>query len=214
MAGPETMRVWLEIVRAGMLTLLLAPAAITAMAAAPTPQAPAAPAAAPTPQAAAAPPAALPLRLPSFDALAAQAAQTVQIQLDPSMLGLAASFLDSGDPQDAAVKDIVRGLKGVYVRSYTFKKDFAYPAAEVETLRKQLPTPPWQRIVGVHDSEQHSNVDIYICADQGHANGLVIIASEPRQFTIVNIVGAIDLRKLHSLEGKFGIPPLRLDPQK
>lgn len=203
MTGPETMRVWLEIVGSGMLALLLAQATMAA-----------APPADPTPQAPAAPPVAQPLRLPNFDALAAQASQTVQIQLDPSMLGLAASFLDESKPEDAAVKDIVRGLKGVYVRTYTFKKDFAYPVAEVEALRKQLPTPPWQRIVGAHDSEQHSDVDIYICADQGHANGLVIIASEPRQFTIVNIVGAIDLRKLHSLEGKFGIPPLQLDAKK
>jgi hypothetical protein len=40
------------------------------------------------------------------------------------------------------------------------------------------------------------------------ANGLAIIASEPREFTIVNIVGSIDLAKLHRLEGKFGIPRL------
>ena len=44
--------------------------------------------------------------------------------------------------------------------------------------------------------------------------GLALIASEPRQFTIVNIVGAIDLDKLHKLEGQFGVPKLDLDPAK
>ncbi len=38
--------------------------------------------------------------------------------------------------------------------------------------------------------------------------GLAIIATEPRQFTVVNIVGSIDLDKLHKLEGRFGIPKL------
>jgi hypothetical protein len=38
------------------------------------------------------------------------------------------------------------------------------------------------------------------------AIGLALIASEPRQFTLVNIVGAIDLDKLHRLEGQFGVP--------
>jgi len=50
--------------------------------------------------------------------------------------------------------------------------------------------------------------------DQGNANGLVIIASEPREFTVVNIVGSIDLQKLHKLEGKFGIPKLQLEEKK
>jgi hypothetical protein len=41
--------------------------------------------------------------------------------------------------------------------------------------------------------------------------GLALIASEPREITIVNIVGAIDLDKLHKLEGQFGVPKLDLD---
>ena len=54
-------------------------------------------------------------------------------------------------------------------------------------------------------------MDIYVSIEQGRANGLAIISSEPRQFTIVNIVGSIDLQKLHRLEGKFGIPKLQLE---
>jgi len=46
------------------------------------------------------------------------------------------------------------------------------------------------------------------------ATGLALIASEPRQFTIVNIVGAIDLDKLHKLEGQFGVPKLDIDAPK
>ncbi len=36
--------------------------------------------------------------------------------------------------------------------------------------------------------------------------GLVIISAEPRELTLVNIVGPVDLDKLASLEGQFGIP--------
>jgi hypothetical protein len=42
----------------------------------------------------------------------------------------------------------------------------------------------------------------------------VIIASEPREFTVVNIVGSIDLQKLRRLEGRFGIPKLQLEQKK
>ena len=44
-----------------------------------------------------------------------------------------------------------------------------------------------------------------------YALGLAIIASEPREFVIVNIVGSIDLEKLHELEGKFGVPELQIE---
>ena len=61
---------------------------------------------------------------------------------------------------------------------------------------------------------KHADVDIYIMHDHNQAIGLALIASEPRQFTIVNIVGAIDLDKLHKLEGQFGVPKLDIDPPK
>jgi hypothetical protein len=50
--------------------------------------------------------------------------------------------------------------------------------------------------------------------DNNQAVGLALIASEPRQFTIVNIIGAIDLDKLHKLEGQFGVPKLDLEASK
>jgi hypothetical protein len=147
------------------------------------------------------------LQLPNFDSLNGKAIQSVNITLDPSLLSLAAGFLDSSKPEDAATKEVVSGLRGIYVRSYTFDKDFAYPTADVDKVRQQLSAPGWQRLVQVHSKEQ-ANVDIYMSVDRGRANGLAIISSKPREFTIVNIVGSIDLQKLHRLEGKFGVPQL------
>jgi hypothetical protein len=156
----------------------------------------------------AAPPAML--QLPDFDALAARATESVTISLDPALLGLAAGFLDSSNPDDAATKELISGLKGIYVRSYTFGEDFAYPAAQVDLVRKQLAAPGWQRLVQVNSSKEHTHVEIYVSLDRGVAGGLAIIASEPREFTIVNIVGSIDLAKLRRLGGKLGIPKLPL----
>jgi hypothetical protein len=151
------------------------------------------------------------LTIPNFDSLAAKASNSVSITLDSALLGIAAGFLDSSKPEDAAAKELIAGLKGVYVRSFTFDKDFTYPSAEVDVIRKQLTAPAWHRLVGVRSHKEQANVDIYMSIDRGNANGLVIIASEPREFTVVNIVGSIDLQKLHRLEGKFGIPKLHLD---
>ena len=144
------------------------------------------------------------LTLPSFDALASKASHTVAVTLDSKLLGFAAAFLDPSNPQDAAARELIEGLKGIYVRSYEFDREFAYPSAELDSLRKQLAG--WQKVVSVRGRKDQDNVDVDLSIDGGKANGLVIIAIEPREFTIVDISGSIDLQKLRRLQGKFGIP--------
>jgi hypothetical protein len=154
------------------------------------------------------------LVIPEFAGLAQKASESVNITLDPAMLGMAARFLDGNDPQDAATKEVIKGLQGIYVRSYTFDKDSAYQQTDIDAVRAQLSAPGWSRLVETHSRKTRANVDIYIMIDNNRAVGLALIASEPRQFTIVNIVGAIDLDKLHKLEGQFGVPKLDIDPSK
>jgi hypothetical protein len=68
--------------------------------------------------------------------------------------------------------------------------------------------------VETRSRKTQANVDIYIMVENNRAIGLALIASEPRQITIVNIIGAIDLDKLHKLEGQFGVPKLDVDMPK
>jgi hypothetical protein len=127
---------------------------------------------------------------------------------------MAGRFLDASDPEDAAAKEVLKGLQGIYVRSYTFDEDAAYRQSDIDAVRNQLSAPGWNRLVQTRSRKTHANVDIYILVVNNQAIGLALIASEPRQFTIVNIVGAIDLQKLHKLEGQFGVPRLDIDPPK
>jgi hypothetical protein len=154
------------------------------------------------------------LVLPEFAGLAHKATESVSITLDPAMLAMAGRFLDSNNPQDAAASEVIKGLQGVYVRSFTFDQDSAYQQADIDEVRSQLSAPGWNRVVQTRSRKTGANVDIYIMVANNQAIGLALIASEPRQFTIVNIVGAIDLDKLHKIEGQFGIPKLDMDPPK
>ena len=154
------------------------------------------------------------LLLPNFDGLAEKASESVTITLDSSLLGMAARFLDPNNPEDAAAKEVLSGLQGIYVKSYTFDDEFAYPKADVERVRKQLSAPGWSRLVEVRSRKEQANVDIYISVSGNKALGLAIIATQPREFTIVNIVGSVDLDKLHKLEGKFGVPKLEIEQAK
>jgi len=73
-------------------------------------------------------------------------------------------------------------------------------------------------LVSTHDRKQHSNVDIFVNRKSAHSEGgMAIITSTPREFTIVNIVGSIDLAKLEQLQGRFGVPRIdvpRIDVPK
>lgn len=154
------------------------------------------------------------LLLPDFSALSKKASESVTITLDPNLLAMAARFLDSKDPEEAQTIEVIKGLQGIYIRSFTFDSDGAYRASDIEAIRTQLSAPGWNRLVETRSRKTHANVDIYIMVDKSQAVGLAVIASEPRQFTIVNIVGAIDLDKLHKLEGQLGVPKLDIDTSK
>jgi hypothetical protein len=154
------------------------------------------------------------LRIPEFASLADKASESVNVTLDSQLLGMGCRFLNADDPEQADVKKLCNGLSGIYVRSYTFDKDFAYPKADVEGVRRQLSGPGWSRIVEARSNKENTDVDVFVLIDNGKARGLGIIASEPRQFTVVNIVGSIDLEQLHSLEGKFSIPNLEIETTK
>lgn len=153
----------------------------------------------------------------NYDKLAARASNSVDVALDGATLRLATKFLSSEDGDEAQVKKLVAGLKGIYVKSFEFKNAGEYSAADVDAFRAQVRSPEWDRIVGVHSSEEGENVEVYIRSEQGEGkkiSGLAIIAAEPKELTLVNIVGPIDLDSLSELGGHFGIPDVQMDKKK
>jgi hypothetical protein len=148
-----------------------------------------------------------------FDKLAAAAAETVDVSLDTGLLALAAKFMDAGDKEEAAVKGMLSGLKGVYVRSFEFNADGGFGATDVEQVRRQLAGPGWSRMAGVRSKKEGADVDVYLWLDGDRIGGLGILAIEPRRFTVVNIVGSIDLDHLRRLEG-LGLPRLGIERMK
>ncbi len=150
------------------------------------------------------------LQIEHLDKLAAKADQVVEVTLDERLLKAAIKFLDSNNPTEAKIKEIVSGLKGVYVRVFEFEKPGEYSPADIERIRSQLRAPGWQKMVGVYSRRGGDNVDVHVKMNGENITGLAIIAADPTQLTVVNIMGPIDLEKLRQLEGQFGIPKLDL----
>lgn len=141
----------------------------------------------------------------SFLDFSATAAETVDVTLDGDMLRLAMKFL-SENPDDKAVAELARGLSGIYVRSFSFDSEGAYPKSDLDRVRKQLGA-GWSRII-TSRSRDGENVEVWVRSKNDRIAGLVILAAEPKELTVVNLVGEIDLADLSRLENQFGIPEL------
>jgi hypothetical protein len=151
------------------------------------------------------------LFLPEFATLADKASESVNVTLDSRLLGMGCRFLNGADPDQAKAKKLCTALTGIYVRHYTFDSDYAYPKKDIDGVRRQLSAPGWNRIVEARSKKENTDVDVFVLISGEKAQGLAIIASEPREFTIVNIVGNIDLEQLHDLQGNFSIPDLEIE---
>ncbi len=153
------------------------------------------------------------IKLPaSLERLAATASEVVDVTMDANLLQLASRFLSDKDADDAKVKKLIAGLKGIYVRNFEFTKAGEYQESDVEPVRAQLRNPAWSRIVGVRSQKSGENAEVYVKTENGKIGGLVVLATEPKELTIVSIEGAIDPDQLSELGGHFGIP--KVDARK
>jgi len=152
------------------------------------------------------------IQISQLDKLAAKAENVVEVTLDQKLLQVAAKFLSDKNPQEAIAKDLVSKLQGVYVRVYEFDKPGEYQQSDVESIRSQTNSPGWSKIVGVVSRREGQKIDVHLkLDDKGIINGLAILATQPKELVVVNILGPIDLEKLSRLEGQFGIPKLDLE---
>ena len=148
-----------------------------------------------------------------LDSLAVKASQVVDVNLDERLMQFAAKFLNPKEPEEAAVKEMVNGLKGIHVKVFEFETEGQYSPADVEGIRSQLRNAPWNRIV-VITSKKETNVEVYLLMKGTEIGGLAVIAFGPKELAVVNIVGPVDLNKLSKLEGNFGIPDLEIESPK
>jgi hypothetical protein len=147
------------------------------------------------------------LKLDILNKLSSKAANSSEVNLDGEWLRIAAKFLDvTGDPDAAAAKDLIKDLQGIYVKSFEFDEPNQYSQSDVEEIRAQLRAPGWTRIVQSSSKHTSEHDEIYVMKENSKIIGVGILVAEPKELTVVNIVGPMDLDKLSALAGKFGIP--------
>jgi len=150
-------------------------------------------------------------RPPGLEKYEAVATDSVEITVDEKVLRLAAKALSEKKPDERAVKALVEGLKGVYVRAFKFEREGVYQPAEVEALRARFRSPEWSRVVGVRSRKYNNgNVDVFLSSAGEQLKGLAVVVASPRELVYVHVSGDIDLERLRELEGRFSVPRLEL----
>ena len=150
------------------------------------------------------------LQTSNLDYLAAKATETVDVNIDEHLMQMTAKFFSSSDPDEKKIKELVSGLKGIYVKVFEFEHEGEYSAADVESIRSQLRGAAWEKILNIN-SKKEGSVEVYLMTTGDQISGLAVLAADPKELTIVNIIGPVDLSKLSQLEGQFGVPDLGIE---
>jgi hypothetical protein len=137
------------------------------------------------------------LQLDHLNRLAEKATETVDVTVDATMLKQTAGFLAGKGSDNAKVQELIEGITGIYIKSFEFNVPDAYSESDIEAIRKQVAGPGWSRVVGVKGKGELT--EIYFWKERDTNGGLVVIAAQPNELTVVNIVGRVDLASLGAL---------------
>ncbi|HEX8687999.1 MAG TPA: DUF4252 domain-containing protein, partial [Pyrinomonadaceae bacterium] len=135
--------------------------------------------------------------------------------IDGFLIKFAGGLLSDKDADERAVKELVEGLRGIYVRSYEFKTEGQFAEADVAAVREQLRAPGWTRVVDVQSRGlDFGDAEVYMMSAGGRVEGFALVVAEPKELTVINIVGSLDLDKLKRLERSLNLPRVRIKRKK
>lgn len=147
----------------------------------------------------------LPLPAPIEKELAARASNVTEVTLGKNMLAFAAKFMNGDNKNDAATRRLIEGLDGIYVRDYEFEKPGEYSMVDINKLRQYFETPEWTPIVHERDVKSGETTDVMMKMINGESRGMFVLSAEPKELSIVMILGPIRMDELGQLKGLGGL---------
>jgi hypothetical protein len=149
-------------------------------------------------------PSPLPIPAPLEKELAARASRVTEVTLDKNMLGYAGTVMNGQDGDQSYAKKFIGGLDGIYVRQYEFDKDGQYSMDDIEKLRQAFETPDWTPIIRTRERDDTRISEVLVKQVNGETRGMFLLTVEPRELSIVLILGPVRMDQLGMLGG-FGV---------
>jgi hypothetical protein len=127
---------------------------------------------------------------------------TVQIDLNPAMLGFVIAAAQETDP---TVAETIRGIENVRVRVYEHIEDSDAVLAFVDDSSGQLERDGWQRMVYIQEDDE--KVRIYVKIEETRPVGLTVMVVDGSgdEAVFINVAGDIDPVKLGQAANSVGI---------
>ena len=145
---------------------------------------------------------------PVEKAIAERSSNVTEVTLGKNMLAFAAKIMNGKNDNDAEVRHLIENLDGIYVREYEFDKEGQYSKDEVDQLRKYFETSDWSPVVRERERKSGESTDVMVKLVNGESHGMFILTVEPKELTIVLILGPIKLDELADLKGLSGLGAL------
>lgn len=128
----------------------------------------------------------------NFDNLAAKARDKAEVSIEGPLLDILKNKTSA-----KGTDGVFANVTGLFIRNYEFAKAGEYTEADLASLRKQVAgAPGWSRIINVKDGDETS--EIYQYSAGGKPAGF-LISAEPKELTVVQIEGSVQLAQLHEL---------------
>jgi hypothetical protein len=148
------------------------------------------------------------LDLKVLDSIARKATSATEIGMDESTLKSTSASLNDKKVDEGLAKKTAEGLKGFFLRSYEFKKG-DFNVNDIKPLMDQLKAPNWKLFL--RNKEENEWVEIWWHVTNGEADGMILVAAENNELTVINALGISKPEDLAKLKD-FGVPTVNNIP--
>ena len=129
-----------------------------------------------------------------LDHLITLAKEHTVVDMDGAQIRAALAAAPAGAEKAKAQAE---GIESLTVRSFEFENEGAYKPSDLEDVRRQLSAPGWSRIISTRESRE--SVDVYLLMKEGGMGGIAVLSAEPKELTIVHILGKLNARDLQAM---------------
>jgi hypothetical protein len=145
---------------------------------------------------------------------ASRAKEVVNISIDKTTVDWAMQALKSKGGDTEKMRELMKDLEGITVQNLEFEKNEKAPTVEeligaARGVMQELDGPQWKSIINVTEknAQRTEIVRVSLWKDAaGKIGGLALLAIEPGEITLIDVVGNVKLDQLDALGKAIGHP--------
>ena len=96
------------------------------------------------------------------------------------------------------------------MRRFWFGRKKAYTAEDIDPILQQMRGPGWVPVIEVKNRRKTEAVSVYSYVENEEVKGVAVVSEGEQEFTVINIVGPVDLGTLSELGESIGLPGMNI----